>query len=89
MDRKGAVANLNKTLLEEVVKGHLLSDPKKIPQLRDSEDCIHAHCLFHDHEPNTHKTTSIALRSLTVQDKMFLDFSAAPPDSADGVWVLV
>ena len=39
MEKKHGTENLERVLLEEVIKSHLLADPKTIPEIRDSEDC--------------------------------------------------
>lgn len=39
MDKASAAESAQRVLLEEVVKSYLLADPKRMPALRDSEDC--------------------------------------------------
>ena len=40
LEKKGADLDLNKTLLKEVIRSHLLANPKTIANIRDSQDCF-------------------------------------------------
>ena len=46
MDKKHGTENLHRVLLEEVIKSHLLANPKTIPEIRDSEDCCQGFYSF-------------------------------------------
>lgn len=39
MDKASSTESTQRILLEEVIKSYLLADSKRIPALRDSEDC--------------------------------------------------
>ena len=87
MERRPATENLQRVLLEEVIKSHLLANAKTIPDLRNSEDC---YCIFHgrlklDLFSLFFEAQSCLELELNFQEKAVMILGKSAPDTAEAV----